>query len=334
MPLMHPGGVWYGRGAASVGARCLLWPLSLLYACGWAAYFLMYRLGIKKAVSPHVPIVCIGNLQVGGSGKTPTALYVARVLKDIGREVVLNASGYGAPRSKGASLTPNGVLSAEEWGDEPAMIRWLAPELRMIVGRDRVLAAKVCHERYPTAVLVLDDGFQHLPLAKHVSILLDESERGNTFCLPAGPYREPRWGRSRASLVIPGEFRLETGLAGFLKSQGTETVSAGEAKAKVVVLCALGSPESFVESVRGAGLTVERAVILPDHDPMDAGNLLSQFEPGLPIVVTAKDWVKLRERTDVSEHEFWIADYDLRIEPASRFRDWLHAALKRCEEAQ
>lgn len=300
-----------------------LTPLSWLYAAGWQAYLGVYRLGLKRAKEPHAPVICIGNLVSGGSGKSPVTLEVARILRSQGREVVVSCSGYGSPSAAAAQLAPEGPLDARKWGDEPAMIRWLAPELPLIVGRRRVLAAELCARHYPQAVMLMDDGFQHLPLRKHLSIVLDPTDPKNRRCLPAGPYREPRGNRRRADTVLPGEYRVVPEPLSFVTADGQETPAPAEASA----LCALGRPQGFLAAAESAGVRLAARRLLPDHDPLNAGTLFDSLPEGLPVIVTAKDWVKLRERTDASRHSILIARHRVRIEPEEAFASWLAKRL-------
>lgn len=318
---MHWEEIWTGRGFLPVLIRVLLFPLSLLYALGWQCYLALYRLGIKKAVHPHSPIICVGNLVTGGSGKSPVVLHLADVLQGMGYEVVIGCSGYGAPHAEAATIAPAGKLHSSEWGDEPAMVRMLRPTIPLIVGRRRVLAADLCHKQFPNAVLLMDDGFQHLPLNKDISIVLDASPR-NRLTLPAGPYREPWSNRRRADLVIPDKFKTSTETPRFVTPTGevTEVVKAN-------VLCALGSPQRVIQSLESFGVTIGKKKTLPDHDPLSEGNLFEGFEAGLPIVVTAKDWVKLRDRADISNYQILIAQHSVTIEPADEFEHWLQAKL-------
>jgi len=328
MGSMHAEDLWNGESFGARLSRALLTPASWLYAIGWQGYLALYRLGIKKPKAPHRPVVCVGNLISGGSGKTPATVHTADVLRDLGREVAISCSGYGSPASEAARLAPEGELRAAEWGDEAAMIRWLRPELPLIVGRRRVLAAEICHREFPGSVLLMDDGFQHLPLEKHLSILI-EGPGKNRRCLPAGPYREPWQNRTRADLTIaagsgdPGGFRLAAAAESFVGPSGAAIDLAGE----ISVLCAIGRPGEFLESLRRRRLTAGRVSVLPDHDPLAAGNLLDGFRHDLPIVVTAKDWMKLRDRPDVGGYRFVIAMREIEIEPRDAFRGWLEKRL-------
>jgi len=322
---MHPQEVWHSRSVEARLLRTALIPASFLYACGWQTYLATYRLGLKHAAEPHCPVLCIGNLQVGGSGKSPLSLYVAKRLRSLGFRVVMSLSGYGAPHSENATLAPEGRLSPAEWGDEPAMVRWLAPDLPLVVGRNRVAAATATHTADPGAVLLMDDGFQHLPLQKHGTIVLDPPSPDNRWCLPAGPYREPRSNRSRADLVIPGRFQLEAKPTRFLDGAGAE-----QSFGRYGLLCALGNPESFASAVeKAAGRPAEAKRFLGDHDPMTEGTLLAQFPPDLDLIVSAKDWVKLRERPDAYSRRILIASHEVFVTPQDEFDHWLKECLKR-----
>ncbi len=314
---MHLSDVWEGDALPARLVRTALWPASVLYGLGWQTYAALYRTGLKKAKAPHHPVVCIGNLVAGGTGKSPVTVLVAETLLVLGHDVVISASGYGSPASEAARLAPEGPLKAKEWGDEPAMIRQLLPGVPLIVGRRRVLAAEICHREFPNAVLLMDDGFQHLPLHKDVSILLDPPRR-NHFCLPAGPYREPPRNRRRADAVLPGQFTFET---------EPLTFENGNPPKQIAVLTALASPQRLLRDLEAIGLQVTASKLLPDHDPLDAGNLFDGLPANLPIVVTLKDWVKLREREDVGSRAIWVARQRIRIEPEEEFRRWLAARL-------
>ena len=314
--------MWESRNLSARLVRLVLAPASLLYAAGWTAYEAVYRLGFKQPQEPHRPVVCIGSLRAGGSGKTPFALYVCRLLAEAGRQVVLSASGYRSPRSNGAAWAPDGPLVASEWGDEAAMARWLYPNLPLIVGRDRVEAAWVCHAHSPDAVLVLDDGYQHLPLKKHLSIVLDP-RTSNGLCLPAGPFRQPRT-RLSTSDLLPDKYEVRKGQPSLIGPDGNDVVPP---PAQVDVLCALGEPERFVGGLREAGFEVLGQRFLPDHDPLAAGNLFEGQVADRPLVVTCKDWVKLRERTDLAGRLILIAKQDVRVEQEDAFREWLLTRL-------
>ena len=316
---MHISELWEAGGFGPTAARMVLTPFSWLYAVGWEAYLAMYRLGLKHAKHPHSPIICIGNLVSGGSGKTPVSIRVVELLAERGLRPVVSCSGYGSPRSEAATIAPEGPLDARIWGDEAAQYRWLLPDLPLIVGRRRVLAAQQCHERFPGSVLVLDDGFQHLSLKKDLTIVLDPQEPANRRCLPAGPYREPRWNRRRADIVLPGTFHVRQEIGRVLDEQGRQVGLPREA----FLLCALGNPKGVLKSLELAGVKITGTLFRPDHDSLADGNLVLELPKGIPLVTTLKDWVKLKERQDLAGFDFLVLDHRIEIEPRALFCDWL-----------
>lgn len=312
--------IWSRSDALAIVLGYVILPFSALYWLGWHCYLALYALGFKRSSKPHHPILIVGNFTVGGSGKTPIAIYIAKLLTKSGLQPVIGCSGYGSPRSVGASLAPEGDLDPKEWGDEPTEIREELPEVPLIVGRDRVRAAEICHERYPDAALLMDDGLQHLPLKADVRIAVD-LPCANRFVLPAGPYREPAKG-DRADLVIPNHFRAVRRVSVW-SADGEALAPESIRGHRVQVLCAIGRPDSFLDSIEDLGMVAAKVVALGDHDPMSAGTLFAPFEPELPIVVTRKDWVKIRRRSDLSQWKLWIAKLEAHIEPEEEFCAWL-----------
>lgn len=299
-------------------------PLSWLYGAGWIAYESMYRLGFKKAHQGRNPVICVGSLLAGGAGKTPVTLHIADVLASLGKEVILSTPGYKAEHQEETMLAPEGALDPQVWGDETALLRWLRPELPIIVGRKRVRTAQIAEQLDPQAVLLMDDGFQHLPVHKDISIIIDPPDLVNRMTIPSGGYREPwRRGRRRADLVLPGKFQVEYAPTTFLDPEGNRV----EPPARANVLCAIGRPERMRQSLEKVGVVVADFVALPDHDSLTAGTLLDRFEPEIPLIVTGKDWMKLRRRNDLAERTILIATHEARITPEAKFREWLSERL-------
>jgi tetraacyldisaccharide 4'-kinase len=310
--------IWFGQSVAAKVARVALLPLSGVYALGMAGYRAMYRLGIKRAQKPHKKIVCVGNLVAGGSGKTPVTIHIAQNLCDLGFKVVLGCSGYGSPRSEAASLAPDGALNSAEWGDEPSEIRDALPWVPIIVGRRRVLAAEICARHFPDSILLMDDGFQHLPLAKDITIVLDRGVHGDRLPFPAGPCRETRL-LANPTLYLPSEkFGIK-----YSDLELTEPLLPG---ARINLLCAIAKPNNFMRSLTDLGLTPVVSRLLADHDPLTDANLF-KCENVYPWVVTAKDWVKLRNRKDLDHVKIIIARRTAIIEPHEEFREWLKIKL-------
>jgi tetraacyldisaccharide 4'-kinase len=312
---------WERRG----GLQMALLPLAGLHALGWLGFQGLFRSGLRKRARSALPAICVGNLIAGGSGKTPAALFVCDLLYEMGWRPVLSMSGYGGPAYWSPAMAPSGSLRAADWGDEPAMARWLRPHLPLVIGKDRVSAARIAAREGAASVLVLDDGFQHLPLIKDISIVLDPPDLENRWMIPAGPYREPRGsGLAPADLVLPGRFGLTERPLRFADPSG-RAVPAPKAAA---ALCSVARPHRFLAALEEAGVKAEPAFSYPDHDPLTEPGLWKGIPDGLPVVVTAKDWVKLRERKDAAGRRVIIALREVEIEPREAFRDWLAARMR------
>lgn len=310
---------WATKGMAA----WLLLPSSFLYQLGWRGYLAIYQLGIKKAHIPEVPTICIGNLTAGGSGKTPFTLAIAEHLISTGRKVVISTSGYGSPKYHRASVAPAGELDIDIWGDESTMFRTLLPDTPLIVGHDRVEAAKLAAKNFADHVMLMDDGFQHLRIKPDLSIII-EPEVENDFCFPAGPYREPiSVGHSRADRVMTYGADLIARPITIENVQGEPIVKGN----RVAVLCAIGQPHRFSNALLTAGYQVTEAVVKPDHDRLDAGNLLEKLNPLLPLVVTAKDFVKLRKRQNLEGRRVSIAHYRVTPRNENEFYPWIESII-------
>lgn len=317
--------IWYGDSATSAIMRGVLTPASWLYAGGWQGYLALYRTGIKHSKEAHPRVICVGNLTVGGMGKTPVTIYLAKLLTEFGYRVTLGCSGYGSPSAESARLAPQGPLDPFVFGDEPALIRDALPDLPMVIGRRRPLAAQIAYENDPDGILLMDDGFQHLPLKVQLAILVDERSPKNARCLPAGPYREPRSNAKRAAMMLPNErFSIDY--------SEPELVGLPAKPAKAHLLCGIGRHQSFVQTVESMGIDVASLTALGDHNSLQDASLFKQIDPGYPVLVTTKDWVKLRQRADVLEGRVNVGGSETvtigrvvrnaTIQPEDEFKEW------------
>jgi tetraacyldisaccharide 4'-kinase len=297
----------------------ILSPLSLLYLVGWRTYLLIYELGLKKAYQPTIPTLCIGNCTAGGSGKTPFTLHVAEQLTQRGIAVVLSTSGYHSPKYQRATLAPDGPLDPAIWSDEAAMFRDLLPTVHLIVGHDRVAAAQIAEQHFPQSALLMDDGFQHLRLKPQLSLII-EPELENDFCFPAGPYREPRTlGAKRATRVLTYDRDLQPLPIQLRTSSGEQAIQKGQANA----LCAIAHPYRFFNSLETIGITLAAKITLPDHDDLTDLSALKKLNPELPLIVTAKDFVKLKYKNVPLPQTVLVANYQVAPREPEAFFDWL-----------
>jgi len=302
--------IWYGGSPW----RWPLVPVSLAYRAAVALRARLYRSGVKPVVRLPVPVVVVGNVTAGGTGKTPLVIWLAERLAARGRSPGIVSRGYGGR----AAHWPQRVRpdsSPDLVGDEPVLIatRTRCP---VFAGPDRVAAARALLAEADVDVVLADDGLQHYRLARTFEIAVVDGARGlgNGWCLPAGPLREPaaRLDTVDAVVVNGAADDVSAALGSAVSARaipmrlalhGVYRVVDGEAAAledfigcSVHAVAGIGHPERFFRALEQAGLTVLRHP-LPDHARIAARDLPRDG----PVLVTEKDAVKLREigRDDV-----------------------------------
>jgi tetraacyldisaccharide 4'-kinase len=179
--------------------RCfgsLLFLFSIIYGGGAKLRRDLYRSGQMKIRRLPVPVICVGNLAVGGTGKTPMVMHIARLVQNMGFKPVIVSRGYKGRGTRRVSIVGDGrrvILGPDEAGDEPVMLATHLSTVPVVVGRDRHAAGTLAVDAFDPDVILLDDGFQHLGLARDLNlVLLDASEPfGNGYLLPRGILREP-----------------------------------------------------------------------------------------------------------------------------------------------
>jgi tetraacyldisaccharide 4'-kinase len=286
---------WLQRGTL---AR-LLWPFSLLYGALVAIRRALYRLGILQTARVGAPVIVVGNVIAGGSGKTPVVMAIVRHLRARGWKVGVVSRGYGRATDDCRAVQDDS--DPREVGDEPALIR-RSTAVPVFVARRRAEAARALLALHPdTQLIVSDDGLQHLALARDIEIcVFDDRGTGNGWLLPAGPLRE-HWPR-RCDLVIHTGTR--PAFAGFtarraladhaLRLDGTPVPLASLAGRALIAVAAIAKPEAFFQMLRERGLVPQQGIALPDHHDF------SDWEPppgnGYTLICTEKDAVKLWRR--------------------------------------
>ena len=300
MPRSAPG-FWQGRGAA---AWCLF-PLSLLFAFLAGLRRRLFALGLLKVERLPVPVIVVGNIAVGGSGKTPIALWLADALRGRGHRPGIVSRGYGGS-VEGTAEVPIGGDPAR-FGDEPVLMAALSG-CPVWVGRDRPSAGRSMLAAHPEVdVLIADDGLQHYRLARDVEIIVvDEATLGNRFRLPAGPLREGLGRLAEATVVLAQgglspALRAAIGAApvfGFeLAGAAFERVGARGERCladdfrgrHVHAMAGIGRPERFFRQLEAMGLAIERRPFA-DHHAFTPSDLA--VPDGDVLLMTEKDAVK------------------------------------------
>jgi tetraacyldisaccharide 4'-kinase len=282
------------------GRGMLLSPLAAFY--GAAAWLRLQRPG--RGVG--VPVICLGNLTVGGGGKTPAALAVGRLLLACGERPFFLSRGYGG-RLAGPVLVNRSVHRAADVGDEPLLLARLAPT---IVARNRLAGAELAR-REGASVIVMDDGFQNPALQKDLAILMVDGRRGigNGRVLPAGPLRAPleaQLARAHALIVVGtpdgaaavAERGRKRGLPLFHAriEPDRQTLSA-LAGSKILAFAGIADPEKFFATLCDAGLNVAERQRFADHHrytAAEAQTLTARAQSqNLVLLTTEKDHVRL-----------------------------------------
>ena len=284
---------WARRGWLSA----LLLPAAWLFATAAALRRTAYRIGFLRKLEVNVPVVVIGNISVGGTGKTPITGWLAERLAAAGLSPAIVSRGYGGGRHTAPVRVTPGSDPAEV-GDEPVMLARQAG-CPVWVCIDRAAAARRA-AREGADIVLSDDGLQHYRMARDLEICVIDGQRGfgNGRLLPAGPLRESarRLAAVDAVLVqggngpVPGiPFALKIEQALRLDGNGRRQLEEFAGR-QVLALAGIGAPERFHAALAAAGLEVE-PVQAPDHGRVSLDPLLRR---GLPVIMTAKDAVKYR----------------------------------------
>ncbi len=325
--------VWLGRGPWAVA----LLPLAALYAALNALRRGLYRSGAFKTTRLPHPVVVVGNLIAGGAGKTPTVMAIVAAQRARGFTPGIVSRGHGR-RADAPTLDVQPDTDVTACGDEPLLLR-LRTGAPVVVGRDRVAAARELLRLHPQVNLIVsDDGLQHRGLAREVQVLVfDERGAGNGWQLPAGPLREAMPGAVPArSIVLYNAPGASTGLPGSLATRSLAGVVAlrdwwrGEPATTarlhalrgrpLLAAAGVARPERFFAMLEAQGLVITR-LALPDHHAFAT----LPWPPDCPdVVVTEKDAVKLQPDA-MGSARVWVAALD--FVPDAAFEAALAALL-------
>jgi tetraacyldisaccharide 4'-kinase len=320
--------------------RKLLWPLSVLYGAGVRARVWLYANRWFKQKRLRAPVISVGNLTVGGTGKTPVVIWLAEKFLADGKRVAILSRGY-----RGANGT----------SDEIELMKFrLQGRVSFGVGKNRFAEGRRLELQQPIDVFLLDDGFQHLKLSRDLNILLMDASRplAGESLLPAGSLREPVAAMSRANLIIFTRaettsgtleaigklhqypvFAASTRLLGFRRFGGDITLlSISEIGAgPFFAFCGLGNPDAFLRDLRTWGVPICGQVIFPDHHRYAEQNMLEISQSGKrssanAFVTTEKDAQNMAG-LKFEGAPVYIAVIDLEVTPEADFRSVLDQTL-------
>jgi tetraacyldisaccharide 4'-kinase len=339
--------------ADTAGRRLLLGllaPASAAYGAGVAVRNRLYDRGLLAAARVPATVVSVGNLTVGGTGKTPTALWLAAAFTARGRRVGLVARGYGKRRAGVVVVGVGGraLVDPAEGGDEAALAA-ARLALPVVTGERRADAARLACSRFGCDTIVLDDGFQHRALARDADLVLLPGEGLPARLLPAGPLREPVGAlrRARAVLALGDETRLPARPAvppgvgayvGRVVPTGAVVAADGALVAHgldvlprraVVGVAGVARPARFWRLLDRLGVQVAERIELPDHHaygPADLQRIRAAARAGeRSVVTTEKDLVKLARLPDAATLRLRAVRIEVAVEEGERLVDLLLA---------
>lgn len=284
-----------------------------------------YRLGVLRSYRLPCPVVSVGNIALGGTGKTPTVAWIAGYLMRRGKRVAVVSRGYGGSARGAIEVVADGkriLCPPEVAGDEPCLLAGRLPGLVVVIGADRYRAGLRALEEFRPDVVVLDDGYQHLRLKRDLNILLLDAARpfaeGRT--LPAGFLREPVCAADRADLVLytrcpdgergPDLFPEKPScwtkhlFSGIVPVAGGGPDSLDAAKGcRVMAFSGIADPESFFSGLEQAGVPLITTLSFPDHTPYGEAEIaailrLKESSRSDLLLTTQKDAVKLARHAD------------------------------------
>ena len=302
-------------------------PLAPLYGCAMRLRAWLYRRDIWKRHDLPVPVVSVGNLTLGGSGKTPTVRMLARHFLEHGFRPAVISRGYGGTARKAVNIVSDGAtvyLSPQEAGDEPYMLAASTPGLVVLTGRKRIHPCRQAITQMGCDLIILDDGFQHLPVNRDVNIVLFNGSTflGNSRVFPGGELREPLSALNRATTFlitgvsektrpaaeafaqhlskkhssIPTYFSRHT--ASSVIDRGGCAVPALSIDASLYAFSGIAHPERFLTTLAELGFSPRGSTVFADHAVYSQADLDTlcrdaQKHGATALITTEKDWVKV-----------------------------------------
>jgi len=301
----------------------LMYPVSLLYLFLINLKYWFYRIGLLKYEKFSVPVIVVGNISVGGTGKTPLVMALVEYFLTMGKKPGVISRGYKAELLVGSPKIVTKGDTAREVGDEPLLI-YQQCHVPVAVGPNRAANGKLLIEKSNCNILISDDGFQHFAVKRDIDIVVIDGDMGfgNGWCLPAGPLRELPSALPRADVVIVNggqvdvkhtkKYSMSYTLSEILQINGDHIGRIDQFRGKQVhAIAGIGNPNRFFQQLSQTGIDVlEHA--FEDHHKFQMSDL--KFNDDLPIFMTQKDAVKCRSLIASAPSNFWSVPIKLEID--------------------
>ena len=308
---------WQRRGVIA----CLLWPLSFIFNLLIVTRLALYALGIFRITILPVPVIVVGNIFVGGTGKTPLVIWIIQLLQEQGWKPAVISRGYGSSAQQVRAVEKNS--HANEVGDEPLLIA-KRTGVPVFIGRDRAAAGLALLQAHPNVnIIISDDGLQHYALGRNIEIQLSDSRgNGNGWLLPAGPLREPATRQSDFYVVNTSEESVGDAYAMQLVPVDAERLLDRTQRKSlrdfsfvqsVAAVAGIGHPERFFTTLRSHGISLTTTQALPDHFDY-ATNPFADIEASA-ILITEKDAVKCMQHNAIAnDARLWVVPVQAHVD--------------------
>lgn len=311
---------WYEKNQS---CSLVLWALKFLSVFYCLAIIIrkkVYQWGIFNVYSLDIPVIIVGNLTVGGTGKTPLVITLAALLKTAGYYPGIVSRGYGGhAQHYPLSVTPE--TNPHESGDEAVLIAQRT-QCPVVVAPKRVEAVRYLQKKSQCDVIISDDGLQHLAMARDIEIVVVDGQRGfgNGYCLPAGPLREPIFRMKNVDFIFVNGKDFHIKPECFIEIFNEEkTLKPNHFSGQTVhAVMGIGNPQRFLQTLTDLNILYE-AHIFPDHHEFTAKDFI--FADSAPIIMTEKDAVKCRKMTINNNNLYYLKVSAIIDDEKNSFKD-------------
>jgi len=304
--------------------KCLLYPLSWLFAMVVYVRNKLYDWNMLPSINSTLPVISVGNVQVGGTGKTPFVIALAKKLNSNNIKPLVITRGYKRTTKRQIILKSLDQCSAQEVGDEPYYIKKELPNMPIIIDHNKKNAVKKANEMLNIDCIIIDDGFQSRYINRNLDIvLLDKSDAFNTALLPAGRLREPVVNLKRADIVynkVGPPLNITYQIHQYIKNN-KKKINIIDLQGPCIAFCGIGNANNFIEALENNNIILEQTLVLENHAKYDAQKYekLKSINPNnLSFITTYKDFVKL-DNTFKNLYTIYVLELNITINDEKLF---------------